>query len=73
MFLRYAQSRAFHPDSERSTVTERGCPSNQLNQARIEGTTSTGRATAQLLKSKIPIRILERQVLMGKEQYPGNS
>lgn len=41
-----------------------------LNQGRIEGATSFGRATAKLLMFNSPIRILERQLLMGQKRYP---
>jgi 5-methylcytosine-specific restriction endonuclease McrA len=41
-----------------------------LNDARIEGITQIGRATARLLKLNAPNRILERQVLINQGRYP---
>lgn len=41
-----------------------------LNDARIEGITQIGQATARLLKLNAPNRILERQVLINQGRYP---
>jgi hypothetical protein len=41
-----------------------------LNDARIEGITQIGRATARLLKLNASNRILERQVLIDQGRYP---
>ncbi len=41
-----------------------------LNDARIEGITQIGRATARLLKLNASNRILERQVLIDLGRYP---
>ncbi|MBD2067750.1 HNH endonuclease [Leptolyngbya sp. FACHB-671] len=42
----------------------------KLNNGRIEGMTSAGRATAKLLMFNTPTRILERQLLNAQKQYP---
>jgi hypothetical protein len=41
-----------------------------LNNARIEGITSIGQATARLLMFNTPTRTLERQVLIAQGRYP---
>ena len=41
-----------------------------LRNGRIEGITSTGRATAKLLMLNTPTRILERQLLIAQKHYP---
>ena len=41
-----------------------------LNNARIEGITLIGQATARLLVFNSPTRILSRQVLIGQGRYP---
>jgi len=41
-----------------------------IENARIEGNTQIGQATARLLKFNVPNRVLERQVLMSQGQYP---
>ena len=38
--------------------------------AKIEGKTQIGQATARLLQFNVPNRVLERQVLMNQGQYP---
>lgn len=41
-----------------------------LSNGKIEGITPIGRATAKLLIFNNPTRILERQLLIGENQYP---
>lgn len=41
-----------------------------INGARIEGITQIGQVTARLLKLNAPNRIVERQVLIDRGQYP---
>lgn len=41
-----------------------------LNNARIEGITLIGQATARLLMFNTPTRILERQLLIAQKRYP---
>lgn len=41
-----------------------------IENARIEGKTQIGQATARLLQLNIPNRVLERQVLINQELYP---
>ncbi len=41
-----------------------------IENAKIEGKTQIGQATARLLRFNVPNRVLERQVLMSQGQYP---
>lgn len=41
-----------------------------LHEARIEGLTQTGQATARLLKFNVPKRVLQRQLLLKQKRYP---
>jgi HNH endonuclease len=41
-----------------------------IQNARIEGKTQIGQATARLLRFNVPNRVLQRQVLINQEQYP---
>ena len=41
-----------------------------IQNARIEGKTQIGQATARLLQLNLPNRLLQRQVLISQEQYP---
>lgn len=41
-----------------------------IENARIEGKTQIGQATARLFQFNVPNRVLERQVLISQSQYP---
>ncbi|MBW4593385.1 MAG: HNH endonuclease [Brasilonema angustatum HA4187-MV1] len=41
-----------------------------IENAKIEGKTQIGQATAKLLRFNLPNRVLERQILMSQGQYP---